>query len=86
MNHHNHLVTFDKPMQTLCDYAADLSPQLQYAAMLLKMHQRDTALLSIWDLARRCGPPPAAFSRLARALDFDDFATLCDIYVNHLRQ
>ncbi|MEH6246587.1 aminopeptidase N C-terminal domain-containing protein [Salmonella enterica subsp. enterica serovar Mbandaka] len=62
-------MTFDGLMQTLRDRAADLSPQLQRAAMLLETHQRDIALLSMRDLARRCDLPPATFSRLARALD-----------------
>ena len=79
-------MTFDGLMQTLRDRAADLSPQLQRAAMLLETHQRDIALLSMRDLARRCDLPPATFSRLARALGFDDFAALRDICVNHLRQ
>jgi len=79
-------MTFDGLMQTLRDRAGDLSPQLQRAAMLLETHQRDIALLSMRDLARRCDLPPATFSRLARALGFDDFAALRDICVNHLRQ
>lgn len=73
-------------MQTLRDRAGDLSPQLQRAAMLLETHQHDIALLSMRDLARRCDLPPATFSRLARALGFDDFGALRDICVNHLRQ
>ena len=64
-------MTFDGLMQTLRDRAGDLSPQLQRAAMLLETHQRDIALLSMRDLARRCDLPPATFSRLARALGFD---------------
>lgn len=46
-------MTFDGLMQTLRDRAGDLSPQLQRAAMLLETHQRDIALLSMRDLARR---------------------------------
>ncbi|KMW45080.1 MurR/RpiR family transcriptional regulator [Ralstonia insidiosa] len=79
-------MTFEGLMQTLRDRAADLSPQLQRAAMLLETHQHDIALLSMRDLARRCDLPPATFSRLARALGFEDFAALRDICVNHLRQ
>lgn len=79
-------MTFEELMQTLRDRAADLSPQLQRAAMLLETHQHDIALLSMRDLARRCDLPPATFSRLARALGFEDFAALRDICVNHLRQ
>ena len=67
-------MTFEGLMQTLRDRAADLSPQLQRAAMLLETHQHDIALLSMRDLARRCDLPPATFSRLARALGFEDFA------------
>ena len=79
-------MTFEGLMQTLRDRAADLTPQLQRAAMLLETHQHDIALLSMRDLARRCDLPPATFSRLARALGFEDFAALRDICVNHLRQ
>lgn len=79
-------MTFDGLIQTLRDRAGDLSPQLQRAAMLLETHQHDIALLSMRDLARRCDLPPATFSRLARALGFDDFAALREICVNQLRQ
>ena len=79
-------MTFDELMQTLRDRAGDLSPQLQRAAMLLETHRHDIALLSMRDFARRCDLPPATFSRLARALGFDDFAVLRDICVTHLRQ
>ncbi|WP_295499454.1 MurR/RpiR family transcriptional regulator [uncultured Ralstonia sp.] len=78
-------MTFDELMQTLRARAADLSPQLQRAAMLLESNQSDIALLSMRDLARRCELPPATFSRLARALGFDDFAALREVCVNHLR-
>lgn len=47
-------MTFDELMQTLRDRAADLSPQLQRAAMLLESNRSDIALLSMRDLARRC--------------------------------
>lgn len=79
-------MTFEGLMQTLRDRAGDLSPQLQRAAMLLETHQHDIALLSMRDLARRCDLAPATFSRLARALGFEDFAALREICVNHLRQ
>ena len=79
-------MTFDGLMQTLRDRAGDLSPQLQRAAGLLETHQHDIALLSMRDLARRCDLPPATFSRLARALGFEDFAALREVCVNQLRQ
>jgi DNA-binding MurR/RpiR family transcriptional regulator len=79
-------MTFDGLMQTLRDRAGDLSPQLQRAAQLLETHRNDIALLSMRDLARRCDLPPATFSRLARALGFEDFAALREVCVNHLRQ
>ncbi|CAG2146043.1 MurR/RpiR family transcriptional regulator [Ralstonia mannitolilytica] len=79
-------MTFEELMQTLRDRAGNLSPQLQRAAMLLETHQHDIALLSMRDFARRCDLAPATFSRLARALGFEDFAALREICVNHLRQ
>ena len=78
-------MTFDGLMQTLRDRAGDLSPQLQRAAQLLETHRNDIALLSMRDLARRCDLPPATFSRLARALGFEDFAALREVCVNHLQ-
>ncbi len=79
-------MTFDGLIQTLRDRAGDLSPQLQRAAALLEKHQHDIALLSMRDLARRCDLPPATFSRLARALGFEDFGALREVCVNQLRQ
>ncbi|MDB0577852.1 MurR/RpiR family transcriptional regulator [Ralstonia solanacearum] len=79
-------MTFDELMQTLRDRAADLSPQLQRAALLLESNRSDIALLSMRDLARRCELPPATFSRLARALGFEDFAALREVCISHLRQ
>lgn len=60
----------------IAEYGSDLPPQIQRALIALETHQDALPLLSMREMARRCGLPASSFSRLARAVGFDDFAGL----------
>lgn len=53
-----------------------LSPELQRAARWLADHPRDVGVMSMRQQARAVGVSPPTMSRLARALDYADYAAL----------
>jgi DNA-binding MurR/RpiR family transcriptional regulator len=55
---------------------ARLSPELQRAAQWLAAHPRDVGVMSMRQQARAAGVSPPTMSRLARALDYPDYASL----------
>lgn len=57
----------------LTDRYGDLSETLKRAADHILAHPVDVATRPLRQVAAECGASPAAFSRLARALDYDDF-------------
>jgi DNA-binding MurR/RpiR family transcriptional regulator len=62
-----------------------LPPQLQRAAVALESRADDVALLSMRELAVSSGLSPSTFTRLARALGFDDYAALRNVVVQRIR-
>ena len=58
---------------------ADLSPKLQVAARYVLENPQDIATHSLRQIARRSGLTPPTFSRLARAIGFDEYEGLRDI-------
>ncbi len=57
-----------------------LTPQLREAARFVLDHPQDVALLSMRELARRAGVPPVTMLRLARQLDFPDYAAFRQVH------
>ena len=64
------------PLDLLRNRFAALSPELQRAARWLADHPRDVGMMSMRQQARAIGVSPPTMSRLARALDFPDYAAL----------
>jgi len=64
----------------------DLSPQLRRAAQYVSKHPEDVAMRSLRQIASKSGLTPPTYSRLARAIGFDDYEGLRDICRNELRQ
>jgi len=54
----------------------DLSPELSRAARWIEGHQREVALHSMRECARRAGIAPATLTRLSKALGFTGFEAL----------
>jgi len=63
-----------------------LTPQLREAARFVLEHPQDVALLSMRELARRAGMPPVTMLRLARQLDFPDYAAFRQVHAAALRK
>lgn len=64
------------PLELVRRRFAELSPELQRAARWLADHPRDVGVMSMRQQARAVGVSPPTMSRLARALDFADYAAL----------
>ncbi|WP_249139020.1 MurR/RpiR family transcriptional regulator [Actibacterium sp. MT2.3-13A] len=64
--------------QRLAENYEQLSAKLRLAADYVAEHPVDTATRSLRAVAQDSGLAPATFSRLARALDYDDFEQLRD--------
>lgn len=64
----------------------NLTPQLREAARFVLEHPQDVALLSMRELARRAGVPPVTMLRLARQLDFPDYAAFRQVHATALRK
>ncbi|WP_432448960.1 MurR/RpiR family transcriptional regulator [Aliiroseovarius marinus] len=62
----------------LTDHYGDLSETLQRAADFLRAHPVEVATRPLRQVAADCEVSPAAFSRLARALNYADFAEIRD--------
>jgi DNA-binding MurR/RpiR family transcriptional regulator len=69
----------------LKDMMTGLSPQLQRAAVTIEARADDVALLSMRELAARADLSPSTYTRLARALGFDDYAALREVVVRRIR-
>ncbi len=63
----------------------ELPAQQRLAAKPLLDHPDDVALLSMRELARRAGVPPATMTRLAQRLGFEGFEQLRGIYADAVR-
>jgi DNA-binding MurR/RpiR family transcriptional regulator len=64
------------PLDVLRDRFPELSPELKRAARWLADHPGDVGVMSMRQQARAIGVSPPTMSRLARALDYPDYATL----------
>ena len=62
-----------------------LAPQLQRAAVTLEARPDDVALLSMRELAASADLSPSTFTRLARALGFNDYAAMREVVVRRIR-
>lgn len=60
--------------------------QLQRAARTLEANPDDVALLSMRELAAKSGLSPSTFTRLSRALGFEDYAALREVVVHWIRR
>ena len=65
---------------------AGLSPQLRRAARYVSDHPEDVATHSLRQVASKSGLTPPTYSRLARAIGFDQYEGLRDRCRNELRQ
>ncbi len=63
-----------------------LTPQLREAARFVLEHPQDVALLSMREVSRRAGVPPVTMLRLARQLDFPDYAAFRQVHATALRK
>ncbi len=63
-----------------------LTPQLREAARFVLDHPQDVALLSMREMSRRAGVPPVTMLRLARQLDFPDYAAFRQVHAAALRK
>ena len=70
----------------IAKHYADLSPQLKRAAQFVMDHPEDVATRSLRQVAGKSGLTPPTFSRLARAIGFDEYEALRDSCRNHLEQ
>jgi DNA-binding MurR/RpiR family transcriptional regulator len=76
---------YETLLVTLKEMMPGLSPQLQRAAVTLEGRADDVALLSMRELATSADLSPSTYTRLARALGFDDYATLREVVVRRIR-
>ena len=58
---------------------SDLSPKLKVAARYVMDNPQDVATHSLRQVAKRSGLTPPTFSRLARAVGFDEYESLRDV-------
>ncbi len=65
---------------------ADLSPQLQLAARFVMDNPQEVATHSLRHIAKQSGLSPPTFSRLARAIGFEEYEMLRDGCRNQLKQ
>ena len=65
---------------------SDLSPQLQLAARFVMNNPQEVATHSLRHIAKQSGLSPPTFSRLARAIGFEEYEMLRDGCRNQLKQ
>ncbi len=70
----------------LARHFSELSPQLQRAARYVSDHPEDVAMRSLRQVAHKSGLSPPTYSRLARAIGFDQYEELRDSCRNEMRQ
>lgn len=63
-----------------------LTPRLQIGARYVLDHPKDVALLSMRELAKRAGVPPATMTRLAQRLGFEGYDDLRSLHADSLRR
>ena len=64
----------------------DLTPRQQVGARYILDHPQDVALVSMRELSKRAGVPPATMTRLALRMGFDGFDDLRSLYADCLRR
>ena len=64
----------------------DLTPRQQVGARYILDHPRDVALLSMRELSKRAGIPPATMTRLAQRLGFGGFDDLRSLHADSMRR
>ncbi len=70
----------------LARHFVDLSPQLRLAARYVSDHPEDVAMQSLRQIARKSELPPPTYSRLARAIGFNNYEDLRNNCRKELRQ
>lgn len=64
----------------------DLTPRQQVGARYILDHPQDVALLSMRELSKRAGVPPATMTRLAQRLGFEGFDDLRSLHADSMRR
>jgi DNA-binding MurR/RpiR family transcriptional regulator len=72
--------------ENLARHFSALSPQLQQAARYVMDHPEDVATHSLRQVAGKSGLTPPTFSRLARAIGYDEYEGLRQDCRDHLKQ
>ncbi len=70
----------------LARHFVDLSPQLRLAARYVSDHPEDVAMQSLRQIARKSELSPPTYSRLARAIGFNNYENLRNNCRKELRQ
>ena len=63
-----------------------LTPRQQVGARYILDHSQDVALVSMRELSKRAGVPPATMTRLAQRMGFDGFDDLRSLYADSMRR
>jgi DNA-binding MurR/RpiR family transcriptional regulator len=71
-------------LATIARRYPDLPPRLQRAARFIVDNPDQIAVRSMREIARRAAVAPATMVRLARALDFADYADLRDVFIRRV--
>lgn len=79
------MTTDEKIEERIASSYANLSGKLKEAADYVVAHQLDVATRSLRSVSAASGLSPAAFSRLARSLDFDTYEALREICRKSIR-
>jgi DNA-binding MurR/RpiR family transcriptional regulator len=77
-------MTLPAALATLAQRFPDLPPRLQRAARFVADNPDQVAVRSMREIARRAAVAPATMVRLARALDFDDYDDLRDVFIRRV--